>query len=93
MATERVQIVWVKPQPPTRDHECARDPARIEAQDAPASVDGFLNAGTTDHLEGAVLSHDLSSVERVSRAKHDDKRDRPHIKTGEPRSLAFRCAQ
>jgi hypothetical protein len=90
MATERVQIVWVKPQPPTRDHEGARDPARIEAQDAMASVDRFLNAITTDHsvLHGeaesaqhVLLSRDMHQG-GVSRAGHDDNRDRPHIKTG-----------
>jgi hypothetical protein len=77
--------------PPARDHEGARDPARIEAQDAPASVDGFLNPGTTDHL--AVLSHDVFPLERISPAGHDDSRHGPNIKIGRLRPLVFRYAQ
>jgi hypothetical protein len=62
----------------------------MEAQDAPANVDGFLNPGTTDHL--AVLSHDVFPVEHQLRGD-DDNRHGPNIKIGRLRPLVFRYAQ
>ena len=51
MRAERVEVVGMEPEPPARVHEGARDPGRLEAEQAVSDAEGVLNLRSIEHAE------------------------------------------